>query len=95
MTLLELRQRFLAGLESRLSDLTAVVDGSADVEPLTRQFHSLVGIGGTYAYQRITDLSRECEDLCVVMEEHRRLTPAELQHIREAIAGIDACAQQY
>ena len=45
MTLEELQQRFLAGLERMLTDLTQLLVGSADADAFMRLFHSLAGIG--------------------------------------------------
>jgi HPt (histidine-containing phosphotransfer) domain-containing protein len=57
-----LRDRFLTGLERRVGELTAALAAN-DVETLTRQFHSLAGIGGTYGFPEVTELARRAETL--------------------------------
>jgi len=74
MMLLELQERFQAGLERRLDDIASALGGARDPESLMRMFHSLAGIAGTYGFHRITDISRKCEDFCVdVMSGSRGL----------------------
>jgi HPt (histidine-containing phosphotransfer) domain-containing protein len=91
--LLDLQQRFLLGLERRVSDLTTTLRGSADPESLMRMFHSLAGIGGTYGFPRITDISRQCELLCAnVTEVGRTISFAEKKHLRRAVGEIAATA---
>ncbi len=65
MTLLELQERFQAGLERRLDEIACALGGARDPESLMRMFHSLAGIAGTYRFHRITEISRKCEDFCV------------------------------
>jgi chemotaxis protein histidine kinase CheA len=85
----ELQQRFLAGLNRRVIDLTTTLDVSSDPEPLMRMFHSLTGIGGTYGFPRITEISRSCEALCVTcMEEHRTIGIAEKEQLLTAVVKI-------
>ena len=92
MNIAELQQRFLAGLERRLCELTVVLDTRADTDSLMRKFHSLTGIAGTYGYDRVTEISRECELLCLTaMEEIRILSGAERSRLK---AGIES-ARQY
>jgi chemotaxis protein histidine kinase CheA len=87
--LLELRRRFLTGLERRSSDLTAMLRGSADPESLMRMFHSLAGIGGTYGFHQVTDISRLSEALCQnAMAEQRAITVTEKQELADAIAKL-------
>jgi HPt (histidine-containing phosphotransfer) domain-containing protein len=89
MTLFELQQRFLAGLQRRLSEVTSLLDGAADPEGAMRMFHSLAGIAGTYGYHVVTDLSRGCENLCVsVIEEKRTFSPPELDRLKHAVVKI-------
>jgi chemotaxis protein histidine kinase CheA len=91
MTLEELQQRFLEGLQHRLTDLTQLLVGSADPDLLMRMFHSLAGIGGTYGFHGVTDMSRSCENLCLkATYEQRPLTAAEVHQLEEAIVGIRA-----
>jgi chemotaxis protein histidine kinase CheA len=86
---LELQQRFLVGLNRRVEDLTTTLSVSSDPEPLMQMFHSLTGIGGTYGFPRITDISRSCEALCVTcMEEHRTITLAEKETLLTAVVQI-------
>ena len=90
---MELQQRFLVGLERRVTDLTTTLNGSSDPEPLMRMFHSLTGIGGTYGFPRITEISRFCEALCVTgIEEQRAITLAEKEQLRRAVVQIRASA---
>jgi HPt (histidine-containing phosphotransfer) domain-containing protein len=87
--LAELQQRFLASLDRRLDEMTELLSGTAEVEGLMRAFHSLAGIGGTYGFPQITDISRRCEAMCVlVMEEQRELAPLEAECLSEAVANI-------
>ena len=91
--LLELQKRFLAGLERRAADLTTMLNGSADSESLMRMFHSLAGIGGTYGFPQITEISRFCEALCLnAMEEQRAITLGEKEHLSGAIVKLRASA---
>ncbi len=50
MTLAELQQRFLTGLERRLGEIVNVLAGTHDTESLMRMFRSLAGIAGTYGF---------------------------------------------
>jgi HPt (histidine-containing phosphotransfer) domain-containing protein len=87
--LAELQQRFLASLDRRLNEMTNLLSATAQVEALMRAFHSLAGIGGTYGFPRITDISQRCEAMCVMaMEEQRELAPLEAECLNEAIASI-------
>jgi HPt (histidine-containing phosphotransfer) domain-containing protein len=87
----QLQQRFLSALERRLADMTAMLHGNGDAEALMRTFHSLAGIGGTYGFPRITEISLHCEALCTtLMEQGRAMTTAERQSLRSAIAAIAA-----
>lgn len=91
--LLVLQHRFLDGLERRLADMTASLDGGADPEVLMPMFHSLAGIGGTYGFPQITAISRRCEQLCVMaIAEMRPLAPLETECLVEALASIRAAA---
>ena len=91
--LAELQQRFLASLDRRLNEMTDLLSGTVEVEALMRAFHSLAGIGGTYGFPRITDISQRCEAMCVmVIEERRELLPLETECLNEAIANIRAQA---
>ena len=93
MNIAELQQRFLAGLDRRLGELTAALEAMGDAESLMRKFHSLAGIAGTYGYHRVTDVSRECELACVTaMEEIRALTDDERGRLRAAIETIRVMA---
>ena len=85
----ELQQRFLVGLNRRVTDLTTTLSVSADPEPLMQMFHSLTGIGGTYGFPRISEISRSCEALCVVcIEEHRAIRAAEREQLLTAVVQI-------
>ena len=87
--LLELQQRFLVGLERRTNDLTTTLTGSADSESLMQGFHSLVGLGGTYGFPRITEVSRTCEALCVkAIKRRRALSSVEQEKLMRAVIEI-------
>ena len=90
---LELKHRFLAGLERRLAELRDLLDGGAAPEMLMLKFHSLAGIGGTYGFDRITDLSRQSEQLCAtVVDEKRALRGNELEELANGIMAIRVAA---
>jgi chemotaxis protein histidine kinase CheA len=87
--LAELQERFLVGLDRRLADLKTSLNGAADAEALMRMFHSLVGIGGTYGFPRISELARRGEEACCrSAEELRSLSPTERQALRQLVASI-------
>ena len=87
----ELQRRFLDGLERRLADISAALDSSGDPGALMPMFHSLAGIGGTYGFPQITDISRRCEQLCVMaIAETRPLAPLETECLIEALGNIRA-----
>ncbi len=89
MTLLELQQRFLTGLERRLGEIANLLAGARDPESLMRMFHSLAGIAGTYGFHRITDISRECEEFCVsVLCGSRTLTAEEVRRLQCSVEAI-------
>jgi chemotaxis protein histidine kinase CheA len=68
MTFQMLQERFLAGLARRVERLSGCLGQLADsasdeaklaiIDEMTRGFHSLAGIGGTYGFHRITDIAR-------------------------------------
>jgi chemotaxis protein histidine kinase CheA len=94
VTLVELRERFLSGLERRLSDVSGVLMEGTNTDAVMRAFHSVVGIAGTYGFHDITDLSRICEELArTAVEEGRPLAPAENQEIETTIARIRIAAR--
>jgi chemotaxis protein histidine kinase CheA len=89
MTLVELQQRFLTGLERRLGEIVNVLAGTHDTESLMRMFHSLAGIAGTYGFHRITDISRECEEFCVsAMSDARTLTAEDVGRLQGSVEAI-------
>jgi chemotaxis protein histidine kinase CheA len=91
--LLQIRQRFLVGLERRLTDLTTTLNGSADPASLMPMFHSLTGIGGTFGFHRISEISRLCESLCVnVTREQRGLTFIDKELLGRALVEIRSSA---
>jgi chemotaxis protein histidine kinase CheA len=86
---LELQRRFLDGAERRLAGLTAELDGAAGADALMRMFHSLAGIGGTYGFPRITEISRRCESLCAAaLEQGRPMQSQEKVTLHLAVAAI-------
>ena len=89
MTLEELRNRFFLGMGRRLSELATELNTMADAESLMRKFHSLAGIAGTYGYDGVTEISRECELLCLTaMAEIRALTDDERGSLRAAVETL-------
>ena len=89
MTLPELQQRFLAGLDGRLGEITNLLAGARDTDSLMRMFHSLAGIAGTYGFHRITDISRECEEFCVsAMSGERILTAEDVGRLQCSVEAI-------
>ena len=95
---LQLQRRFLDGIERRLADMTVELDRAANADALMRMFHSLAGIGGTYGFQRITEISRRCESLCAAALEQRRAMQSKEKitlHLGvAAIRGITAGPRQ-
>jgi chemotaxis protein histidine kinase CheA len=90
-----LQHRFLLGLELRLRDVATVLRGSGDPESLMRMFHSLAGIGGTYGFPRITEVSRRCESLCQkAIDEGRVISVVEKERFRRAVVQIDASREE-
>jgi hypothetical protein len=88
MTREMLQQRFHAGFDRRLGEMLRLFE-LHDSEALSRQFHSLAGIGGTYGHPEVTDLARRGEALC----EAGELGPALLvldQLRRERASWVDA-----
>jgi chemotaxis protein histidine kinase CheA len=86
---LELQRRFLVGLERRLTEMTAELEGSAGTDVLMLMFHSLAGIGGTYGFPRVSEISHDCETVCAAaMEEKRPLSPEETNSLHRAVAEI-------
>jgi hypothetical protein len=57
-----LQQRFLAGFDRRVTELSVLLE-KRDLPALERAFHSLAGIGGTYGFPEVTRLAREGERL--------------------------------
>jgi chemotaxis protein histidine kinase CheA len=86
---LELQRRFLDKLEQRLADMAAELDRSADADALMRMFHSLAGIGGTYGFPHVSEISRRCEELCATaMEQKRAIQSKEKVSLHLAVAAI-------
>jgi len=86
---LALQRRFLDGVERRLADMATELDRSADADALMRMFHSLTGIGGTYGFPRVSEISRGCEELCAAAtEEKRSMRSKEKISLHLAVAAI-------
>ena len=86
---LELQRRFLDKLERRLADMATELDRTADADALMRMFHSLAGIGGTYGFPRVSEISHGCEQLCAAaMEEKRPIFSKEKVSLHLAVASI-------
>jgi diguanylate cyclase (GGDEF)-like protein len=100
--LAELRREFLEGGAARVDELMAVVDRLADrpgdheaLHELKRHFHRLAGAGGTYGCQDLSELARQGERLCeMVQARGQGATPVDLEqwrgvarHLREAFAA--------
>jgi HPt (histidine-containing phosphotransfer) domain-containing protein len=89
MTLVELQQRFLTGLERRLGEIANALAGTHDPESLMLMFHSLAGIAGTFGFHRITDISRECEEFCVsATSDARALTAEDIGRLQRSVEAI-------
>jgi HPt (histidine-containing phosphotransfer) domain-containing protein len=89
MTLAELQQKFLTGLERRLGEITNTLAASRDTESLMRMFHSLAGIAGTYGYHRITEISRECEEFCSgAISDMRGLTAEDVGRLQCSVEAM-------
>ena len=78
-----LRERFLAGLDRRVSHLKATMalaagsmgsERAVPLQELRRACHSLAGIGGTYGYFEITRTARVAELVCASMVESSEAT---------------------
>jgi HPt (histidine-containing phosphotransfer) domain-containing protein len=92
-----LRERFAAGLTSRVAQMRECIETISQREDpqteatLERLFHSLAGIGGTYGYQEITFLARAGEDACRLDDRRNRAARGALLHaIVDAIATASA-----
>jgi chemotaxis protein histidine kinase CheA len=65
-----LRNEFRNNTRERLAEMTALLERARcnpddiRLRELERHFHGLAGLGGTYGYQSVTELSREAENLC-------------------------------
>jgi len=65
-----LREEFRGNTRERLAEMAALLGDarrtpdSTRLRDLERHFHGLAGLGGTYGYQSITELSREGEEIC-------------------------------
>ena len=91
--LAELQRRFLDGLKRRVADMAALLGGAADPKALMPMYHSLAGIAGTFGYPQITEISRRCEELCLVaIAEVRPLVPLETECLIAALESIRAAA---
>jgi chemotaxis protein histidine kinase CheA len=87
--LLALKRRFLDGVERRLADMSTELDRTADTDALMRMFHSLAGIGGTYGFPRVSEISRRCESLCAgALEGKRALLSKEKITLHLGVASI-------
>jgi chemotaxis protein histidine kinase CheA len=86
---LQLQHRFLDGVERRLAEMTAELDHNADAGALMRMFHSLAGIGGTFGFPRVSEISSKCEALCAAAAEGQRpMLSAEKISLHLAVAAI-------
>lgn len=91
-----LQERFVAGLDRRVAQLSAnlaTLAGSAGqssaletVEEMTRGFHSLAGIGGSYGFHQITDVARIGETACEVLDGD--ITAPDLRLLAEIIDSL-------
>ena len=72
-TFLMLQERFVASLERRVAHLQQCldtlrvpnhVDLLTALDEMTRSFHSLAGIGGTYGFHDITEIARQGDLTC-------------------------------
>jgi len=76
-------------LEWRLTEMAAELDGVAGTDVLMLMFHSLTGIGGTYGFPRVSEISRECEEMCAAaLQEKRSMQSTEKVSLHLAVAAI-------
>ena len=88
-----LQERFLAGLDRRLDEIAAMMEGARDQDALMRMFHSIAGIAGTYGYPHITEISRRGELLCsAAIEEGRAITELEERILSHALVAMRAAS---
>lgn len=103
----EVRGKFIAGAEQRLSSLLSVIERLAQspadlaaLSDLKRHFHNLAGTGGAYGFPKLTTLGRVGERECEVLLAEKSFPGAEeLEHwqsllntMREELAlGKDLC----
>lgn len=92
---LRLQQQFRVRLKRRLIELDAVLNGTCDAQLLMAMFHSLEGIGGTFGFPAITEISRRCGDVCVkALEKNRPFTAAEKAKLARAVLEIGAAGAE-
>lgn len=85
----ELQHRFRLGLEKRLANAAILIQCDSGPKPLMILFHTIVGTGGTYGYDAIAEIGRECELLCrTAVETDRMFTQAERSKLNEGIESL-------
>jgi chemotaxis protein histidine kinase CheA len=95
--LARVRQRFVAGLESKIEDAyralpnlteTAPDRGEA-VEETYRRIHSLVGIGPTVGFARTGRAARSVENVLLVPQQAKRgLNNQEIDSLKKALHAL-------
>jgi chemotaxis protein histidine kinase CheA len=94
-----LQERFVMGLERRLSQLNAALTtlGAGDAaqipstaDEMMRGFHSLAGIGGTYGFPHITEIARRGEIVCAPLKT--AVTDRDLITLVETLSSLTAAA---
>jgi chemotaxis protein histidine kinase CheA len=95
LTLEILQQRFLQGLQKRISQLQSDIEsierrgpGEGSLDKMMHAFHSLAGIGGTYGFPEVTRTARAGELACQSAMEN-----GDLQTIRAAFDALAAAAK--
>lgn len=95
--LARVRQRFVAGLESKIEDtyrslphLSATApDGLEAVEETYRRIHSLVGIGPTVGFARTGRAARSVENILMLPQEAKRgLNDQEIDSFKKALHAL-------
>lgn len=86
----KLRQEFLGSLPERLSKIRAVltpgVAPSAARNELKLQAHKLAGLGGTYGFPKLSEVSGVIEDQ---IEDQPSISLSQIKGITEWIAEIE------
>jgi chemotaxis protein histidine kinase CheA len=90
----ELRQHFRVTTRARLQEmraqLAAVERDPSQLEPLSRHFHGLSGLGFTYGFPRVSELGEEGESgILPVLRHGAPLTAALVQRWRAIVEEVE------